>query len=87
MKDNFSDNNDHLALNSKLDDVDVLRNRTCFLTYADYETTKGVVFSKSRTISVTEKSKLDVKLNFKEYAFNETLTYPFSISKNYKKKL
>jgi hypothetical protein len=80
-------NNDHLVLRSKLDDVDILRNRTCFLAYAEYVTDKGVTFSKNRTISVTSKNKLDVKLNFKEYKFNETLSYPFSIPKNYKKKL
>ena len=80
-------NNDHLVLHSKLDDVNILRNRTCFLTYAEYETDKGVKFSTNRTISVTEKNKLDVKLKFKQYAFNETLTYPFSVPKNYKKKL
>jgi hypothetical protein len=80
-------NNDHLVLHSKLDDIDIVRNRSCFLAYSDYETDKGVKFSKSRTISVTEKNKLDVKLNFKQYAFNETLSYPFTVPKNYKKKL
>jgi hypothetical protein len=53
----------------------------------DYETQKGVIFSTNRTVSVTEKTKLDVKLNFKQYAFNETLSYPFTVPKNYKKKL
>jgi len=79
-------NNDHVVLHSKLDDVDILRNRTCFLNYSDYETGKGAKFSTNRTISVTEKTKLDVKLNFKQYAFNETLSYPFSVPKNYKRK-
>ena len=79
-------NNDHLVLHSKLDDVDILRSRTCFLNYSDYETDKGVKFSTNRTISVTEKTKLDIKLNFKQYAFNETLSYPFSVPKNYKRK-
>ena len=79
-------NNDHLVLHSKLDDVDIQRNRTCFLAYTDYETTKGVKFSTNRRVSVTEKNKLDVKLNFKQYAFNETLSYPFTVPKNYKRK-
>lgn len=79
-------NNDHLVIHSKLDDVDVMRNRTCFLNYSDYETKDGRKFSTNRTISVTEKTKLDVKLNFKQYAFNETLSYPFSVPKNYKRK-
>lgn len=79
-------NNDHVVLHSKLDDNDLLRSRTCFLNYSDYETDKGVKFSTNRTISVTEKTKLDVKLNFKQYGFNETLSYPFSVPKNYKRK-
>ena len=79
-------NNDHLVHHSKLDDVDVLRSRTCFINYSDYETKQGVKFSTNRSISVTEKTKLDVKLNFKQYAFNETLSYPFSVPKNYKRK-
>ncbi len=78
-------NNDHLVLHSKLDDVDILRNRTCFLTYSEYENKKGVKFSTNRLVSVTEKTKLDVKLNFKQYGFNETLSFPFSIPKNYKR--
>jgi hypothetical protein len=76
--------NDHLVLHSKLDDVDVLRNRTCFLNYMDYENKKGVNFSTTRNITVTEKTKLDVRLHFKQYAFNETLNFPFSVPKNYK---
>jgi hypothetical protein len=79
-------NNDHLVLHSKLDDVDAQRSRTCFLNYADYETKNGISFSTLRSISVTEKTKLDVKLHFKQYEFNETLSFPFSIPKNYKKK-
>lgn len=79
-------NNDHVVLHSKLDDVNELRSRACFLTYSDYETDKGVKFSKNRSISVTEKTRLDVKLNFKQYAFNELLSYPFSVPKNYKRK-
>ena len=78
-------NNDHLILHCKLDDVDILRNRTCYLNYADYENKKGVNFSTTRNITVTEKTKLDVKLNFKQYEFNETLSFPFSIPKNYKR--
>jgi Domain of unknown function (DUF4292) len=80
-------NNDHLVLHSKLDDIDPLRSRTCFLNYSDYETKNGMRFSTGRTISVTEQTQLDIKLNFKQYEFNETLSYPFSVPKNYKRKL
>ena len=68
----------------KLDDADIIRNRTCDLTYSDYENKKGVNFSTKRKISITEKKNLDIKLEFKQYDFNEPLTFPFSIPKNYK---
>jgi outer membrane biogenesis lipoprotein LolB len=71
--------------NSKLDDVEVNRSRTCNLSYADYENKKGVLFSTRRRITVSEKSNLDIKLDFKSYDFNETLSFPFTVPKNYKR--
>ena len=76
---------DKQAISSKLDDQDELRNRTCYLTYDDYENNKVSNFSTKRTITVSEKGKLDIKLDFKQYDFNETLSFPFSIPKNYKR--
>ncbi|MBK5269628.1 MAG: DUF4292 domain-containing protein [Bacteroidia bacterium] len=73
-----------LIQSTKLDDLDEMRNRTCYLTYDDYENKKGINFSTRRSISIAEKKKLDIKLNFKQYEFNETLSFPFSIPKNYK---
>jgi Domain of unknown function (DUF4292) len=70
--------------NCKLDDIDITRSRTCNLSYDDYENKKGPVFASRRRITITEKSKLDIKLNFKQYDFNETLSFPFSVPKNYK---
>jgi len=76
---------DKLEQRSKLDDLDELKNRTCYLTYNEYENRQGVNFSTKREISVVEKKKLDIKLNFKQYDFNETLSFPFSVPKNYKR--
>ncbi|MEP6746568.1 MAG: DUF4292 domain-containing protein [Bacteroidota bacterium] len=78
-------NGDYLLLHSKLDDVDPLRNRTADLTYSGYENNNGVKFSTERRVSVSEKGKLDVDMNFKQFSFNETLSYPFPIPKNYKR--
>ena len=78
-------NGDYLLQHSKLDDADPLRNRTADLTYTGYEAVNGVKFSTERRVSVSEKSKLDVDMNFKQYGFNETLSYPFSIPKNFKR--
>ena len=74
---------DGILHHSKLDDKDITRNRTCDLSYDDYENKKGVNFSAKRRITVSEKSKLDLKLDFKSYNFNETLSFPFSVPKNY----
>ena len=76
-------NGEKLLKSSKLDDQDRSRNRTCHLTYEDYENRKGVNFSRRRRIHVSEKKKLEVELDFKQYDFNETLSFPFNIPKNY----
>jgi hypothetical protein len=78
-------NGDYLLQHSKLDDADPLRNRTADLTYTGYETTNGVKFATERRVSVSEKGKLDIDMNFKQYSFNEILSYPFPIPKNYKR--
>lgn len=68
---------------SKLDDVDISRSRTADLTYADYETKSGYNFSTYREITVSEKNKLDIRLNYKQYEFNKELSVSFHIPKNY----
>ncbi|MFZ4059265.1 MAG: DUF4292 domain-containing protein [Ferruginibacter sp.] len=73
-------------LHSKLDDVNVERNRTADITYADYEYNFGYPFSTTREIVVSEKNRLDINLNYKQYEFNKDLSVSFNIPKNYKRK-
>lgn len=80
------DSSNNNILHSKLDDIDMSRNRTCDITFSGYENKDGKSFSTDRNITVTEKSKLDIHLNFKQYNFNEPQTFPFSIPKSYKVK-
>lgn len=77
---------DQRVLHSKLDDVDSVRNRTCDITFDKYEVNNDISFSTYRRISVAEHSKLDVTLDFKKYSFNEPVSFPFNIPKNFKKK-
>jgi hypothetical protein len=77
--------NDYILQHSKLDDVNITRNRTCDLTYTNYENKNGVLFSKGRKITVAEKSKLDIDMDIRQYSFNETLSFPFAVPKNYKR--
>jgi hypothetical protein len=77
-------NNLNAVTNSKMDDVDPTRNRTCNISYGNYEKWNSKNFPKFRELSIVEKSKIDVQMDFKQYSFNEILSYPFSIPKNYK---
>jgi Domain of unknown function (DUF4292) len=78
-------NNDLSLKHSILDDVDQMKDRSCDLTYGDYEKTDTVLFSTYRKIVVSEKGRLDVEMSFKNIHFNENLDFPFSIPKNYKR--
>ena len=75
-----------VLVHSKLDDLDITRSRTADLNYDDYENKKGKAFSSKRRITVAEKNKLDISLNFKQYEFDDAQSFPFSIPKNYKQK-
>ncbi|HVF81630.1 MAG TPA: DUF4292 domain-containing protein [Flavisolibacter sp.] len=70
-------------LHSKLDDTDLTRSRTADLSYSEYEMKKGPLFAKKRQIVVSEKTRLDIKMDFKNYTFNEAVSFPFSVPKNY----
>ena len=78
--------NNNLLERSKLDDLDIAFNRTGDLTYFDYENKAGVFFSTFREITVAEKTKVNIVLDYKQYDFNKELSFPFSIPKNYKQK-
>ncbi len=77
-------NTNYKILHSKLDDIDVTKNRTCDISFENYDASSGILFSTKRRISVAEKSKLDINLDFKQFAFNQPVTFPFNIQKNYK---
>ena len=79
-------NNDFSILHSKLDDVDIMRNRTCDISLSNYENLGSFRFATYRNIVVTEKSKLNIYLDFKEFNLNEPLKYTFEVPKNYKQK-
>jgi hypothetical protein len=79
-------NSDNTIRHCKLDDVDPMRARTCDLTYGDYEKRDTLRFSTYRKISVAEKTKVDIELGYKQYKFNENLSFSFTIPKNYRRR-
>jgi hypothetical protein len=79
-------NADYTVTHSKLDDVDIQKNRTCDITFSNYQSLGKYQFATYRKISVSEKSKLDIYLDFKEFNINEPLKYNFEIPKKVKRK-
>ena len=75
-----------LLTHSKLDDLNISRNRTADITYGEFENNNSVNFSTYREITVSEKNKLDIQLNFKQYEFNKDLQMNFTIPKNFKRR-
>ncbi|MBS1662760.1 MAG: DUF4292 domain-containing protein [Bacteroidetes bacterium] len=79
-------NPDGTLQHSKLDDTDPLRQRTGDMTYGEYDFSASVPFSTYRKISVAERTKVDIEINYKSFKFNEVLVFPFTIPKNYKRR-
>ena len=80
------DNTDFKVLHSKLDDADINRNRTCDITFGGYENDNDFQFASYRKISIAEKSKMDLTLDFKDHSFNDPLKYTFQVPKKFKRK-
>jgi hypothetical protein len=70
---------------SKLDDVDKTLNRTCDIVNTEYENKTGTWFSTFREISVSQQTKLDIQMKFKDYEFNKELNFPFTVPKRFKR--
>ena len=75
-----------LLMHSKLDDVNITRNRTADISYGDYENIDGFQFSTARHIIISEKNKIDMNLKFRQVEFNKELSMTFNIPKNYTQK-
>lgn len=80
------DKTDNKVLYSKLDDVDMQRNRTCDISFSNYQPLGNYQFAANRKIAMAEKSKLEIFLDFKEFTLNDPLKYNFEPPKNYKRK-
>ncbi len=54
------------------------------LSYSQYDFKYPFPFPSLRHIYITSNPKIDIYINMIEYAFNQPLTFPFSIPKSYK---
>jgi hypothetical protein len=71
---------------SKLDDIDPARSRSANLTYQDYQPNGRWQFSQVRRITLAERTKVDVDMEFRQVEFDKPQNYPFSVPRNYKLK-
>ena len=78
------DNKGYKLVESKLTDINHTK-RTCDIEYGGYDNSVGIPFSTERKISLTDETKLDINLNFKQFTFNQPITFPFNIPGNYKR--
>lgn len=85
FKNLLSINNNFQFEKCKLDDRDPKMTRTADLSYFEYETKSGFLFSTYRELFLSQQNKLDVQLKFKDYKFNEEFNYPFNIPKKFKR--
>jgi hypothetical protein len=75
-----------LMSHCKLDDINQARNRTADITYDNYVNSDGINFSTIRKIIVSEKTNLNISLDFKKYEFNKELSLSFNVPQNYNRK-
>ena len=80
------DKNSKVMLHSKLDDVDVMRNRTATISYSEHESIEGTTFPTFRHITIAEKNKIDLKLKYRQVEFNKELSLNFNVPRNYTRK-
>ncbi len=79
-----SDNN--YLLESKIADTGMGKNRDMSLLYDNYQKNGNVSFAADRQITIVEKTKINIKLSFKQFEFNNELSFPFAIPRSYKTK-
>lgn len=78
----FSDA-DGTLVHSKLTDNDPFRARTADLSYSNYESTTGRRFATKRQVLVSERGRLEIRLDYKNYSFNGEVSFPFKVPKNF----
>ena len=74
------------VLHLKLDDVDIAQHRTCDISYAAHTNISGYQFPMYRDIAIAAQTRLEIHMEFKDFAFNEPLKYTFSIPRPGKRK-
>jgi Domain of unknown function (DUF4292) len=73
-------------LQLKLDDIDITQHRTCAISYSNHVPVNQYQFPLNRELIISAQSRLEVRMEVKEFNFNEPLKYTFGIPKPGKRK-
>jgi hypothetical protein len=76
---------DYYLEKSRIDDLNTALNRRADLFYKEYEWQNNILFSTLREIFISYKDNFSVQMKFKDYQFNQILSFPFVIPKKFKK--
>ena len=74
----------HLLSSSKITNIFNGDVRIASMEYGDYNADGQLQFATYRSLNVESPSKIDLRMSFKEFEFNNELSFPFSIPGNYK---
>jgi hypothetical protein len=85
IKNNLTVNKQYYPEKSRIDDAMASLGRRADLLYKEYEDKNGLLFSTLREIFISHKEVFNVQMKFKDYHFNELLSFPFNIPKKFKK--
>jgi len=73
-------------LQLKLDDIDITQHRTCAIAYSNHVPVNQYQFPMNRELIISAQSRLEVRMEVKEFSFNEPLKYTFGLPKPGKRK-
>lgn len=73
----------YLMMSARIDEPEVKNGRGCTIIHSDYQQKSGRYFPMFRSLTFTGNIKRDVKMDFKQFGFNEPLSFPFSIPPGY----
>lgn len=71
---------------NRLDEIDPQRHRNAILSFDQYQEKSGRNFPNLRRMTLTDKEKTDITLDFRQVDFDIPVAFPFSVPRNYKLK-
>jgi hypothetical protein len=71
---------------NRLDETDPQRHRNAILSFDQYQEKSGRSFPNLRRMTLTDKEKTDITLDFRQVDFDIPVAFPFSVPRNYKLK-